>query len=650
MNYRILMFDFVCKTFLALGFRVCVVCICVAFVQNVSGQACFNANVTRGCAPLSVIVTDCSNTPNPALTAYKYSEAEGFVSRNTNTYMLPGMYAITQIVQKADGTGDSLRRQNYVEVLPSPLPLFSVRSCANRKVSLDISDTQYEQYIINWGDGSALQMVNKGALAVEHTYTGTGSFVLKVKGNYSPGNCGAEKALLISPLSLLPTPAIQSISTTVKNAVTGSVVVRLLAKIDFDYEIYANATPLPVASFEGVNGVITKNLDNLNTLDALLCFQVKILDKCGANTSSLSYYCHLALDVVAEDSQNVLQWTPYTGSVPANSFLQYVIYRNSQALKVVIDITQNKYIDEEVLCKENYCYNIVAEFASANFNFISTSNSECINAFSNIIPPQVAKLNATVETARSIRLFWDVENEPKIVNYEIKRNNVVINSNTNQLGIVDADLRIEQPFCYEVRYKNVCGNVSEWAVKVCPVFLVVVKGQSTQPQIAWTAYQNPLNMIEQYVVQKLDERLQVYEEVTLSTASLQFTDNVARTDRQVMRYRIKTVVQASESVVSYSNVVEINQKFKLFFPNAFTPDGNGKNEVFKPAYLFVKHFKMSIFNRNGELLFETKDIEKGWDGKHKGKVVPNDSYVYLAEAEDNLGEKFTVKSTFILIK
>ncbi len=76
--------------------------------------------------------------------------------------------------------------------------------------------------------------------------------------------------------------------------------------------------------------------------------------------------------------------------------------------------------------------------------------------------------------------------------------------------------------------------------------------------------------------------------------------------------------------VTYSNCNPIN------IPNSFTPNGDGLNDEFKIVTLAeFSEFKMIIYNRWGELLFESTDKNKGWDGTFKGKFVPYGVYVYL---------------------
>lgn len=72
----------------------------------------------------------------------------------------------------------------------------------------------------------------------------------------------------------------------------------------------------------------------------------------------------------------------------------------------------------------------------------------------------------------------------------------------------------------------------------------------------------------------------------------------------------------------------------LFVPNAFTPNGDGKNEVFKAAGVGIVSFRMMVFNRWGEKLFESNNIDIGWDGRVNGEKVMNDVYTYLIAYQD----------------
>lgn len=69
---------------------------------------------------------------------------------------------------------------------------------------------------------------------------------------------------------------------------------------------------------------------------------------------------------------------------------------------------------------------------------------------------------------------------------------------------------------------------------------------------------------------------------------------------------------------------------KIFFPNAFTPNGDGLNDVFKPVTnsLDCEHYSISIYNRWGAMIYQSNDITVGWDGKYKGEYCQPGAYVY----------------------
>lgn len=83
-----------------------------------------------------------------------------------------------------------------------------------------------------------------------------------------------------------------------------------------------------------------------------------------------------------------------------------------------------------------------------------------------------------------------------------------------------------------------------------------------------------------------------------------------------------------------SSVVIIVPDFYFYFPNAFTPNGNDRNDLFTGYGSGIKSFRMRIFNRWGQLLYESNDIFKGWDGTYKGTLVEFGVYTCVFDVED----------------
>ncbi|GIV27350.1 MAG: hypothetical protein KatS3mg027_1164 [Bacteroidia bacterium] len=92
-----------------------------------------------------------------------------------------------------------------------------------------------------------------------------------------------------------------------------------------------------------------------------------------------------------------------------------------------------------------------------------------------------------------------------------------------------------------------------------------------------------------------------------------------------------------------AKVITIDPEFHLYIPNVFTPDGNGLNDVFQPKGIGIDEndYKMLIFDRWGELIFESNNFQKGWDGSVKGSSgkATQDVYVYKIYVRDLKGNK-----------
>jgi gliding motility-associated-like protein len=83
--------------------------------------------------------------------------------------------------------------------------------------------------------------------------------------------------------------------------------------------------------------------------------------------------------------------------------------------------------------------------------------------------------------------------------------------------------------------------------------------------------------------------------------------------------------------------VIVQSKYLLVMPNSFTPDGDGLNDIFKPGLsigMDKDTYHFLVFNRWGELIFETNNISSGWDGSFKAVQVKVDTYLWKVEVND----------------
>jgi gliding motility-associated-like protein len=90
---------------------------------------------------------------------------------------------------------------------------------------------------------------------------------------------------------------------------------------------------------------------------------------------------------------------------------------------------------------------------------------------------------------------------------------------------------------------------------------------------------------------------------------------------------------------------------ELYVPSAFTPNGDGLNEIFYPFPVGIKSINyFKVFNRWGQLVFSSTALYKGWDGKLQGVEQPTGVYVFMAQGVDKNGKVLTRNGTAALIR
>ena len=152
--------------------------------------------------------------------------------------------------------------------------------------------------------------------------------------------------------------------------------------------------------------------------------------------------------------------------------------------------------------------------------------------------------------------------------------------------------------------------------------------------------------------------------VTLSTAT-QGTDHVWMPEKflssnlvaqpqftgtQAMQYRVAMVNAAG---CPFTDTVEVRlfKEGNLWVPSAFTPNGDGKNDQLRPVLAGMERLiTFSVWNRWGQMVFQTSVEGHGWDGTVGGKLQATDNFVWIAEAIATGGKKVFRKGSAILIR
>ena len=129
-----------------------------------------------------------------------------------------------------------------------------------------------------------------------------------------------------------------------------------------------------------------------------------------------------------------------------------------------------------------------------------------------------------------------------------------------------------------------------------------------------------------------------------------YIDNSDDLNYQTFVYVVKANAVEPGFGQSVSNRVPLLKDPNLFHPTAFTPNGDNLNDNFSVFGQYVVAFDMQIFNRWGELLFSTNDIQSGWDGTFRGNEMPEGTYTFIAHITDRAGRTFKRSGSVLLLR
>ena len=132
---------------------------------------------------------------------------------------------------------------------------------------------------------------------------------------------------------------------------------------------------------------------------------------------------------------------------------------------------------------------------------------------------------------------------------------------------------------------------------------------------------------------------------------LRFNDGSPGSTNDEIRYRVTATTEAgcrgSDEIV----VRLFSTGPSIFVPSAFTPDSDGLNDVIRPILAGMKGLDFfRVYNRYGQLVFETREQGRGWDGTVNGKDQASSAYVYHVQAITFEGTTVQQNGTFVLIR
>ena len=272
-------------------------------------------------------------------------------------------------------------------------------------------------------------------------------------------------------------------------------------------------------------------------------------------------------------------------------------------------------------------------------------------------------LNLTSNTICSIALQGEAQDQqnqltwqnPDFSEYQLLRDGEALTT-TSDREWVDTDVVCQQNYQYQVRAQNGSGTSTSAPLTITAISEVVspapdpVVLQPVGTQLQLTG-QLPAGITDYYVYRFQNEQDTVlYDSVRVEdlTQSAYQDPNVAVGETYC--YQLAYVDDCgNESARSEPVCGSIPTRGEVYFPNAFTPNGDGRNDVFVYTARLIERVELRIYNRWGELLFQTTALEEGWDGSYRGVKAPQGTYLFRADVTDQLGNQFIKQGRFVLL-
>jgi len=608
--------------------------------QYTSNNGNFEVDQVRGCPGLTVNITNNSGIDCGTVGCDFDYKGDGYNSPPaedikpdpfTFTYDEPGQYELYILF----GTIEDFIT---ITIEDKPEPEFEIFTCAGNGVTVLVTDTEYEEYAVDFGDGSPLVVIPAGSPEITHTYASSVSRTISVQGRDTgwANNCNAATQAF-TPVAALPAAVINGLTITGDEEIT--LALGTTPRVRYRLFISTNGGPYNILRTFS-DGRTTEVIDLPFLANNYYCFRLDAIDPCGGPAVSSDEVCSIRLRGQAQNNQNTLTWQT---NDPGGDF---EIYRDGILIGSV-NASERSFADNDIICGTTYCYSVRTVFGSAT----SVSSDVCITS-DNTLPPEPVLEVATVPEGSAVTLSWIYDDLSGSTNFDIFRSENGLNpvqiGSTSELTFTDNEAFNPgfTTFCYEIVPRDACGNSNNTNAVACVLQPSGSISLQDQVQISWPPYSGYTAGVDYYFIQKSYDGINFINQA--QTADTVFAETDTQSS-QIVFYRIRVIPVNDSADVSFSYAIRLIKSNQLFYPDAFTPDGDGLNDTFDVRARFVTDYTMDIFNRWGELIFHTENIDTGWNGLYRGETVPQGTYIMKLRLIDEAGQQTTRESSILVL-
>lgn len=611
----------------------------VAYAQT-GVQPCFRLPATVVCAPATVTPTDCSGAP-PNLVVYDYGDGQLRLDKSF-TFTRPGKYLIRQGLNTL-GSGGNISQPIELTVIEPRNPTFRVSTCSNRSVSVEITDTVFPDYEIEWGDGATTNA--KGGDTKQYNYSTEGSFNITVKGITGQNIACGSASQRVNVVTQIPAPTLSAVTVLPD----GRARVHYTLPAGFNYRLrQVNSADDSAKTFHLAAGSTSFTSPDITSPFDRYTYSIEAVNPCKPD-APVNYFNLLGTHTVRVTplrELNRINW-----SAPLHiGFTSYTLFRNGVKIGEWTGQNTLQFEDRNITCGTQYCYRLETRYY--NGAALSVSQEVCITTSRDSDPQRFTETLATVANEQ-VLITWRQPERTRVASVLLRK--ITPGQPTQQITLnqtsppyIDNNVfTAGDAYCYQLSYVDNCGNQAPWTEPFCTT---VLNGKISGDSVLFNWQELRGYGTVNYILEQLDENDRTVNIFRPTSRTSMFLP-VSNFSDQVLRFRLIALVNTQGGVVAlYTNIVRLRINAVLIYPTAFSPNGDGLNDTFGVTARFIDKFHLQVFNRWGELIYYSENPDERWDGTHKGVTVPTGTYALVIQAEDKTGRKIEQKVILLITK
>ncbi|MBH8571256.1 gliding motility-associated C-terminal domain-containing protein [Microvirga sp. STS02] len=547
--------------------------------------------------------------------------------------------------------GNPIYYYRVYNVYDTPPPAFTVAPCPANQALVTITDTGYDTYTYTFqtptgSTGSASIGRGPGVIPVP-----VGATSITLTGHFNTnGSCESRPS--VQPITLAapvkPTLTSLTLSGPVPNGTATLAVGNLPAGYLYTLQVDTGTGFQDVPSITVSPGSPPLSVPNA----AAGRYRIARKDYCGGSPDASVAIGTLSLTGASARNRNQLLLDDKGG--PGTT---YTVTRNGTAITSLVPISGGLE-DTDVVCGSTYNYVVTATQPGGG---VAISNSFPIRTESSLPPPQPL-LVASFNLNNVVVLTPTLATPTLPVGSSLRYSRTAGSSGAVDFGTATS-LRVRRdstdlatlkasPPCYTVRLADTCRNVSPPSSATCPAILSAsaADADGSTAALTWTPFTGPDPIIPAtYALQRLATDGTVLSSVAVTGNT--YTDLTPPTDRQVLRYRLQiSGAGLPAGTFSYSNLASVTRQLTLTIPTAFTPNGDGLNDVLEVKGKYLNDYIFVVVDRNGQQVFRGTQRSETWDGTIKGHAPVPGAYVWRFQQDNEDGTPFSATGAVTILK